>query len=38
MDPSSYRVRSGRFEAPRDEPFAQAMERHVRRDVPIAAE
>jgi phthalate 4,5-dioxygenase len=38
MNPGSYRVRSGRFEAPRDEPFAEAMERHVRRDTPIAAE
>jgi phenylpropionate dioxygenase-like ring-hydroxylating dioxygenase large terminal subunit len=38
MDPASYRVRSGRFEAPREQPFAQAMERYVRQDVPIAAE
>ena len=38
MDPGSYRVRSGRFEAPQAEPFAQAMERYVRRDTPIAAE
>jgi hypothetical protein len=38
MDPTSYRVRSGRFEAPKGEPFADAMERYVRRDTPIAAE
>jgi hypothetical protein len=38
MDPASYRVRSGRFEAPKGEPFAQAMERYVRRDHPVAAE
>jgi phthalate 4,5-dioxygenase oxygenase subunit len=38
MDPASYRVRSGRFEAAKGEPFAQAMERYVRRDLPIAAE
>ena len=38
MDPASYRVRSGRFEAPQGEPFAEAMARHVRRDTPIAAE
>jgi phthalate 4,5-dioxygenase len=38
MDPASYRVRSGRFEAPKDEPFAEAMERYVRRDHPVAAE
>jgi hypothetical protein len=31
-------VRSGRFEAPRGEPFEQAMQAYVRRDVPIAAE
>lgn len=36
--PASYRIRSGRFEAPKGEPFAQAMERYVRRDTPIAAE
>ncbi len=36
--PTSYRVRSGRFEAPKGEPFADAMERYVRRDTPIAAE
>jgi len=38
MDPASYRVRSGRFEAPKGEPFADAMERYVRRDAAIAAE
>src|SRR5262249_39425115 len=38
MDPASYRVRSGRFEAPKGEPFAEAMERYIRRDTPIAAE
>jgi phthalate 4,5-dioxygenase oxygenase subunit len=38
MDPASYRVRSGRFEASREEPFADAMERYVRRDAAIAAE
>jgi len=38
MDPASYRVRSGRFEAPKGEPFAEAMERYIRQDTPIAAE
>ncbi len=38
MDPASYRVRSGRFEAPKGEPFAEAMARYVRRDIPVAAE
>ena len=38
MRPESYRVRSGRFEEPKAVPFVEAMERHVRRDSPIAAE
>jgi phthalate 4,5-dioxygenase len=38
MDPASYRVRSGRFEAPKDVPFVDAMAHHIRRDTPIAAE
>jgi phthalate 4,5-dioxygenase len=38
MNPASYRVRSGRFEAKKNVPFAEAMEQYVRRDVPIAAE
>jgi phthalate 4,5-dioxygenase len=38
MDPASYRVRSGRFEAAKAVPFANAMEQYVRRDTPIAAE
>jgi phthalate 4,5-dioxygenase oxygenase subunit len=38
MDPASYRVRSGRFEAAKEVPFADAMEQYVRRDTPIAAE
>ncbi len=38
MRPESYRVRSGRFEEPKELPFAEAMERHMRRDSPIAAE
>jgi len=38
IDPASYRVRSGRFEAPTGEPFAEAMERYIRHDTPIAAE
>jgi phthalate 4,5-dioxygenase len=38
MDPASYRVRSGRFEAPKGTPFVDAMAQHVRRDTPIAAE
>jgi phthalate 4,5-dioxygenase len=38
MDPASYRVRSGRFEAAKGVPFADAMEQYVRRDTPIAAE
>jgi len=38
MNPESYRVRSGRFEAAKAVPFADAMEQYVRRDTPIAAE
>lgn len=38
MNPASYRVRSGRFEAPKGVPFAEAMEDYVRRDTPVAAE
>jgi phthalate 4,5-dioxygenase len=38
MEPASYRVRSGRFEASWEEPFTDAMERYVRRDAAIAAE
>jgi phthalate 4,5-dioxygenase oxygenase subunit len=38
MNPASYRVRSGRFEAAKEVPFAAAMEQYVRRDTPIAAE
>jgi len=38
MDSASYRVRSGRFEAAKGVPFADAMKQYVRRDTPIAAE
>ena len=38
MDPASYRVRSGRFEAAKGIPFEDAMGQYVRRDTPIAAE
>jgi nitrite reductase/ring-hydroxylating ferredoxin subunit len=38
MNPASYRVRSGRFEAAKGVPFIDAMEQYVRRDTPIAAE
>ena len=38
MNPASYRVRSGRFEARKGVPFTEAMEQFVRRDTPIAAE
>jgi phthalate 4,5-dioxygenase len=38
MNPASYRVRSGRFEAKKGVPFEAAMAEFVRRDVPIAAE
>jgi nitrite reductase/ring-hydroxylating ferredoxin subunit len=38
MDPTSYRVRSGRFEVPKGVSFIDAMDQHVRRDTPIAAE
>ncbi|HTP91038.1 MAG TPA: Rieske 2Fe-2S domain-containing protein [Xanthobacteraceae bacterium] len=38
LDPASYRVRSGRFEAAKGVPFVDAMEQYVRRDTPIAAE
>jgi phthalate 4,5-dioxygenase len=38
MDPASYRVRSGRFEAKKGVPFAEAMMEYIRLDTPIAAE
>jgi hypothetical protein len=38
MNPASYRVRSGRFEAPKGVSFVEAMENYVRRDAPVAAE
>ena len=38
MNPKSYRVRSGRFEAAKGVPFADAMNQYIRRDAPIAAE
>jgi phthalate 4,5-dioxygenase len=38
MNPASYRVRSGRFEAKKGIPFADAMAEFVRLDTPIAAE
>ena len=37
-NPASYRVRSGRFEAAKGVPFADAMNQYIRRDTPIAAE
>jgi nitrite reductase/ring-hydroxylating ferredoxin subunit len=38
MNPASYRVRSGRFEAHKSVPFTAAMEQFIRRDTPVAAE
>jgi len=38
INPASYRVRSGRFEARKDVPFGDAMEQFISRDTPIAAE
>ena len=38
MNPASYRVRSGRFEAAKGVQFADAMNQYIRRDPPIAAE
>jgi phthalate 4,5-dioxygenase len=38
MKPESYRVRSGRFEAKKGVPFAEAMMEYIRLDTPIAAE
>ena len=37
MRPESYRVRSTRYEAPRDAPFATIMHERVRIDAPAAA-
>jgi phthalate 4,5-dioxygenase oxygenase subunit len=37
MRPESYRVRSTRYEAPRDAPFAAIMKERVRIDAPVAA-
>jgi phthalate 4,5-dioxygenase len=37
MRPESYRVRSTRYEAPRDAPFAATMNERVRIDAPAAA-
>ena len=38
LDPASYRVRSARFEAPKDASFAETVKRQIRLDTPIAAE
>jgi phthalate 4,5-dioxygenase len=38
MNPASYRVRSGRFNARKGVPFSEAMEQFISRDTPIAAE
>jgi phthalate 4,5-dioxygenase len=38
MNPASYRVRSGRFEAKKGIRFADAMAEYVRIDTPVAAE
>jgi nitrite reductase/ring-hydroxylating ferredoxin subunit len=37
MRPESYRVRSTRYEAPRDAPFTAIMNERVRIDAPVAA-
>jgi nitrite reductase/ring-hydroxylating ferredoxin subunit len=37
MRPESYRVRSTRYEAPREAPFAALMNERVRIDAPVAA-
>jgi hypothetical protein len=38
MDPASYRLRSGRTEAPADMPFEEVLKKLVRVATPIAAE
>jgi phthalate 4,5-dioxygenase oxygenase subunit len=38
LDPASYRVRSTRFEAPKDEPFIDTVRRHISLDTPVAAQ
>jgi len=38
MRPESYRVRSARCEAPKAQPIADLIERHVRVETQVAAE
>ncbi len=38
LDPKSYRVRSSRFTVPREQNFAEAAQKFVRIDEPLAAE
>ena len=38
LDPKSYRVRSSRFTVPREQNFAEAAQKFVRIDEPVAAE
>ena len=38
MRPESYRVRSARCEAPKGQPIADLIERHVRVEAQVAAE
>jgi phthalate 4,5-dioxygenase len=38
LDPAGYRVRSARYEAPKDTPFAETVRKQVSLDTPVAAE
>jgi hypothetical protein len=38
MHPESYRVRSARCDAPKGQPIADLIERHVRVETQVAAE
>ena len=38
LDPASFRVRSTRYEAPKDAPFVETMKRNIRLETPVAAE
>jgi hypothetical protein len=38
LDRAGYRVRSTRYEAPKDMPFAETVRRHIAVDTPVAAQ
>jgi hypothetical protein len=38
LDPASYQVRSSRYTAPKDTPFAESMSRQISLEAVVAAE